>query len=201
MHRAYSLLDIKAASDDAWTIEGTASTPTPDRMSDVVEPMGAVYKLPMSLLWQHRHDQPVGQVEFAKPNKSGIPFRATITKASEFTSTTLRERALEAWESVKTGLVRAVSIGFSPLEYEYMESGGVRFKSWEWVELSLVTVPANAEATLTVVKSIDRELLAALGPARLPVPGSTPPGASGSTRPARVVHYSRSANNKTGWNY
>lgn len=42
------------------TITGTASTPTTDRMGDVVEPMGAKFKTPMPLLWQHESDKPVG---------------------------------------------------------------------------------------------------------------------------------------------
>lgn len=165
MERAYSLIEIKSVHDDEWVIEGIASTPTPDRSGDVVEPMGAKFSLPMPLLWQHQASAPVGHVEFAKPTKSGIPFRARIVKASDFTSDTLRQRALEAWESVKSGLVGAVSIGFKALKdgAEYMDEGGRRFKSWEWLELSLVTIPANAEATIQTVKSIDAELRAAPG--------------------------------------
>jgi HK97 family phage major capsid protein len=44
-----------------------------------------------------------------------------------------------------------------------MDDGGIRFKEWEWMELSLVTIPANSEATITQIKSLDRELLAAKG--------------------------------------
>lgn len=58
------------------TVEGVASTPTADRMGDVVEPMGAKFQTPMPLLWQHEHDKPVGHVTFAKPTKAGIPFKA-----------------------------------------------------------------------------------------------------------------------------
>jgi hypothetical protein len=43
MDRAYSILDVKEMTegDEFVTITGIASTPTPDRMGDVVEPMGA----------------------------------------------------------------------------------------------------------------------------------------------------------------
>jgi phage head maturation protease len=68
-----------------------------------------------------------------------------------------------AWQSVRNNLVRAVSIGFRPIEHEVMKDGGYRFKSWEWLELSLVTVPAQAEATITNIRSLDREQLAASG--------------------------------------
>lgn len=157
-HRAYSILEIKAVDDDEGVIEGVASTPSPDRYNDVVEPMGAKFSVPMPLLWQHSASKPVGQVEFAKPTAKGIPFRARIFKAASFTSQALKERATEAWESVKTGLVRGVSIGFRSIEHSFMDDGGIRFLEWEWLELSLVTIPANADATITTIKSIDAKL-------------------------------------------
>lgn len=176
--RAYSILEIKSADDEQWVVEGIASTPTPDAYGDIVEPLGAKFTLPMPLLWQHRADKPVGEVTFARPNKSGIPFRARILKASEFTSETLRERALEAWESVKTGLVKAVSIGFSADEYSFLKEGGVHFTKWTWRELSLVTIPANTEATISSIKSICDEQRAALGHPAAP-DRPIQPGASG----------------------
>jgi len=165
LKRAYSMFEVKGFDDATWEIEGIATTPTPDRMGDVVEPKGAIFKLPLSLLWQHQSSQPVGEVFSAKPKNDGIPVRARVFKAERFTSTPIRERLLEAWESVKTGLVRGFSIGFSPLESEPLEKGSwsYRYLSWEWLELSLVTIPANSEATIATVKSIDRELLAASG--------------------------------------
>ena len=61
LNRAYSLLEIKQVDEDARIITGWATTPTADRLNDVVEPMGAQFKLPMPLLWQHtqrRADRP-----------------------------------------------------------------------------------------------------------------------------------------------
>jgi HK97 family phage prohead protease len=157
MNRAYAILDIRAVSEDGAerVIEGIASTPAADRMDDVVEPMGAEYSVPMPFLWQHNSDEPVGQVEFAKPTKTGIPFRARLVHPDEVESETLKERLRLAWDSVKQKLVRAVSIGFRPLETNRMESGGYRFVRWEWLELSLVTIPANAEAVITTIKQFD----------------------------------------------
>ncbi|HET7375741.1 MAG TPA: hypothetical protein VFK30_03475, partial [Anaerolineae bacterium] len=57
---AYSFLHIKSFNEDERIIEGVATTPTPDRVDDIVDPMGAKFNLPMPLLWQHRHDQPIG---------------------------------------------------------------------------------------------------------------------------------------------
>jgi HK97 family phage prohead protease len=154
MRRAYSMFEVKSFDENKFEVEGIATTPT----------KGAVYKLPIPLLWQHNSSQPVGEVFAAKATADGIPVRARIFKAEGFTSTAIRERLLEAWESVKSGLVKGFSIGFNPLESEQIEkSWSYRFLSWEWLELSLVTIPANSEATIQTVKSIDRDLLAASG--------------------------------------
>jgi uncharacterized protein len=59
---------------------------------------------------------------------------------------------------VQTGLIRAVSIGFRGLEggMERMDNGGIRYKAVEVLELSLVAVPANSQAIINEIKSIDR---------------------------------------------
>ena len=165
MDRAYSVLNIKAMDEDEefYRISGMASTPTPDRMGDIVDPMGAQFKTPMPLLWQHEHSKPVGTVTFAKPEKSGIPFEAQLPKVKE--EGKLKERVDEAIQSLKYKLVAAVSIGFSPIKdaYEYMENGGIKFNEWEWIELSLVTIPANSEALISAIKSLDQPHLPASG--------------------------------------
>lgn len=161
MNRAYSILEIKEVKDDQRIIVGTATTPTPDRVGDVVEPLGVKFKNPLPLLWQHRSDQPVGTVRFDKPTKAGITFTATLPKIAE--AGPLKDRVDTAWGEVKAGLVRAVSIGFRDIEYSRMEGGGLRFLETEVLELSLVTIPANADATIQTIKSIDTEVLAASG--------------------------------------
>lgn len=69
----------------------------------------------------------------------------------------------EAWASIKAGLVRGLSIGFRPIEYSFLDEGGIRFLSWDLLEVSAVTIPANAECSIQTVKSFDRQLLAASG--------------------------------------
>lgn len=162
MNRAYSILSAKAVGDtDERVIEGIATTPSPDRMQDIVEPLGVQFKNPLVLLHQHDHGSPVGSVTFHKPTKEGIKFRAILPKITE--PGPLKDRVDMAWSEIKAGLIRAVSIGFRPLEMAYLESGGVHFLKSEVVELSLVSVPAQADATITLIKSIDAEAMAASG--------------------------------------
>lgn len=182
MNRAYSVLSVRAVEDDQRVIRGMATTPTPDRMQDVVEPLGVDYKNPSPLLWQHDAKKPVGTVVFGTPTKSGVAFEARIAKVDE--PGTLKDRVDEAWQSVKLGLVRAVSIGFRDLERSFIEkTGGTRFLKTEVLELSLVTIPANAEAVISTIKSIDAELLAASGNEQ----PTDPPGVTGkSTQPVNL---------------
>jgi HK97 family phage prohead protease len=161
MNRAYSVLDIKAVDDDKRVITGIATTPEPDRMQDVVDPMGATFKNPLPLLWQHMADKPVGTVVFDKPTKKGITFTATLPVIPD--PGPLKDLVDMAWQAVRAQLVRGVSIGFRALKYGFLDTGGIQFDETEIIELSLVTIPANASATIQAIKSIDASLRAVTG--------------------------------------
>jgi HK97 family phage major capsid protein/HK97 family phage prohead protease len=178
LNRAYSLLEIKQVDEDARVITGMATTPAADRLNDVVEPEGAQFKLPIALLWQHQSDQPIGKVTHAKVTKAGIEIVAQIAK-------NVTAEIDRAWSLIKAGLVPGLSIGFKPIEHEFIpETKGIRFKKWDWLELSAVTIPANAQATVTMIRSIDTAQRAASGQ-RTPhrVVHLNPPGASGRSQP------------------
>lgn len=180
--RAYSTFIVKKADGAKRLIEGVATTPTPDRLGDVVEPKGSTFKLPMPLLWQHDPTRPVGHVIEAKVSDEGIAFKAQLAICEE--PGTLKDRCDEAWQSIVKGLVRGVSIGFSSKEPpELMRNGGLRFLTWDWYELSLVTIPANAEASIATIKSLDRERQrAASGPSRTALIVKTTPAVAGASK-------------------
>jgi HK97 family phage prohead protease len=166
MDRAYSIMRVKSFDDEERVIEGIASTPEPDRTADIVEPYGAKFKLPMPLLLDHDHKNAVGVVEVANVTPKGIAFKARIAKIAE--PGEAKDLVDKAWQLVKHKLRAAVSIGFRPLEHEILPTGGIRFKAWEWFELSLVAVPANSGCTITTAKRFDQQTLARLNP-RQPV--------------------------------
>jgi HK97 family phage major capsid protein/HK97 family phage prohead protease len=192
MNRAYAVLDVKSVDEDKRVIRGVATTPTPDRVGDIVEPLGVSFKNPMPLLWQHKADKPVGTVKFDKPTAKGITFEAHIEKIDE--PGVLKDRLDEAWQSVKLKLVSAVSIGFRAIEYAFMDDGGIRFIASEVMELSLVTIPANADATIQSIKSIDTELRAASGVSDDGRP--KPPGVTGKSKTTPVVKAQEAKNMK-----
>ena len=153
--RAFSVFEKAVSGDDERVIRGIATTPTVDRVGDIVDPMGASYAKEVPLLWQHNHNEAIGTVKFGKATKDGIPFEATLPHVEE--EGELKKTVDKAWHSVKYGLVRAVSIGFRVLKdgLEFIEeTGGLLFTDTEIFELSLVSIPANQDATIDVVRSL-----------------------------------------------
>lgn len=177
--RAYSKFEIKAVDEQKRIISGVATTPSPDRMGDIVEPLGAEYELPIPFLWQHDSAQPVGNVIAAKATKSGITVDVQLAQLDE--PGTLKDRLDEAWQAIKIKLVRGLSIGFAPIEYAIMEdTWSYHFIKWAWLELSAVTIPANADASISAIKRYDAKTLALRGEKRFAgVPLIVPPGSPG----------------------
>lgn len=165
--RAWSAFVVKATHEtaDERVLEGHASTPSVDRVGDVVEPLGAKFALPLPFLLQHDHTQPIGHVVEAKATAAGIWIKAQIAKVQE--SGRLKDRVDEAWHSFKHNLFGGLSIGFRGIDTEPIDAkkpfGGQRFKEWELFEVSAVTIPANSEASITAIRSIDQGQPAASG--------------------------------------
>lgn len=182
MDRAYSVLDIKAMNDEDGKrrFSGIATTPTTDRMGDIVEPKGAEFKLPIPLLWQHNSREPIGWVTAAKVTDKGIEVECEIASVAE--PGKLKDRLDEAWQSMKAKLVRGLSIGFQALESTRIENTyAYRFVKWSWLELSAVTVPANADCSITAIKSADQAIRRAASGARPVVRLDTAPAATGTS--------------------
>jgi HK97 family phage major capsid protein len=187
--KAYSILDVKNIQErkedgqDVHVIRGIATSPRVDRVKDVVVSTGAKFTLPIPLQLYHESEKPVGRVVFAQPSKKGIPFEAVIPKVTE--AGVVKDRVDEAIHSLKYRLIGAVSIGFQADEdgVEFLEDGGIQFNSWEWLELSLVGIPANPDATITSFKDFDDDLRAAIGAKQASVKSANKslPGASGQT--------------------
>jgi HK97 family phage major capsid protein/HK97 family phage prohead protease len=154
MHRAYASLTIKSADDERRILEGIATTPTADRGGDIVDPLGASFALPLPLLWQHDQQQPIGEVFAAEVTPAGIRIQARVAAVAE--AGRLRDRLEEAWQSIKAGLVRGLSIGFKPIEAKPIRHGNelsFHIYKWQWAELSAVTIPQNVEASILAIKT------------------------------------------------
>ena len=163
--RAYAVLHVKAIDGERRRITGIATTPEADRMGDVVESLGITFKNPVPLLLYHDPRKPVGKVWFQPPTADGLAFEAELPEVQ--TAGTLRDRIEEAWDSLQD---RACSVACRSgsarsRRNSTRDTQGLRFLKSEVLELSLVTIPANAGATVHTIKALD---LAASGqtPAR-----------------------------------
>ncbi len=130
------------------------SDATVDRYGDIVDPAGWVltaFKRNPIALFAHRHDAPIGtwsdvRVEDGKL-KGKLNFAAAGTSA----------RIDELRSLVEQGVLRAVSVGFAPIDADPIDPkrpyGPQRYKKQELLETSLVAVPANP-AALAIAKSL-----------------------------------------------
>lgn len=142
-HQTFLAVKALEREDGRW-IEGWATTGREDRVGDIVVPEGATFALPLPLLFAHKHDEPIGSVVRAEVTKAGIRIRAKLTEGVA--------RAEEVWKLLQDGALTAVSIGFQALKHSALPTGGLRFDKWEWHELSVVSVPANPDARISVAK-------------------------------------------------
>jgi HK97 family phage major capsid protein/HK97 family phage prohead protease len=158
MKRAYSTFEVKAISEDGGkrTFTGIASTPSTDLMDDIVIPTGAVYTLPLCLLWQHDSSDPIGWVTAARISAKSIEVDCEVHNEAE--PGPLKQALDTYWQMLKAKLVRGLSIGFNAIETARIEGTyGYKYLSWNWLELSCVTIAANQDASITSIKSIDME--------------------------------------------
>ena len=125
-------------------IRVVASDGSVDRMGDILEPSGAElddFRRNPVVLAQHDVNQPVARCKSIKAEAD------KITALIEFPAAGVSELADEYCRLYKSGILNAVSVGFLPLDWKPLpHSGGRRYTRWELLELSLVSVPANANA-------------------------------------------------------
>jgi HK97 family phage major capsid protein/HK97 family phage prohead protease len=157
LERAYGFLHIKSLEDvdEYHVISGIASTPEPDRMGDEIDPAGMTFAETVPLLLGHDKALPVGKARFSSPSAAGLMFEAWIPIVRD--PGIVKDRVDLAWHSIKHGLMTGVSIGFRTLD-KYVEKrrgGGRKFLKTEICELSIVTIPANREATILTLRSLD----------------------------------------------
>jgi HK97 family phage prohead protease len=135
--------------------EYVLSDSTPDRMGDIIEAGGweleAFSRNPIALF---AHDPTFIVGKWHRLRVDGDQLRGHLELAPKGTSA----RINEIRKLVEAGILKAVSVGFRPLDYTPINPkdmfSGQRFTKQELVETSLVAVPANPNA-LAVAKSLN----------------------------------------------
>src|SRR4030095_17204375 len=90
---------------------GGASTPQPDRVGDILDPLGATFAAEMPLLLHHKPETPVGIARCDPPTRQGITFEAELPEI--LAPGPVKDAVDRAWTSIRHGLIRGVSIGFT----------------------------------------------------------------------------------------
>jgi HK97 family phage prohead protease len=132
------------------------SDETPDRYGDVIAADGWQldnFKKNPIALFGHSSSFPIGTWKGLHVKDGGL--RGNLQLAPAGTS----ERIDEIRKLVEAGILRAVSVGFVPIEKQTIDSradgmfGPFKFLKQELVETSLVSIPANPNA-LAIAKSL-----------------------------------------------
>lgn len=149
----YCTLEVKSFGEGKQgVIRGRLSHIAADREGDVIVPKGLKFRLPIPL--RHEHMRNVGHIYAAEVTDNYLDIEAQLADPDEAQSEQIRERLLAAWDSVRLGLARGLSVGIIPIKSEPTGKGyGRKYLEAELIEGSIVEIPANAKATISVVKS------------------------------------------------
>ena len=142
-------------------IKFVASTANPDRYGDVVDQKGwdlrAYNRNPVVLFNHNPAQMPIGKGK-AYVENGQLMLEVDFDQKDEMAKT------IE--QKVRDGYINAVSVGFQPsktvlrsslpTDHPYYGKSGSYFQKSELLEVSIVTIPANNEATLS--KNFSREI-------------------------------------------
>lgn len=149
--------EVKQVSEDgAFSGYGSTFGGDPDSYGDVIA-KGAFTKslakggrngTGIAMLWQHNSDQPVGIWPSISEDSKGLVVQGKIA-----VDTVLGK---DAYTLLKMGAIKGLSIGYNTIDYEYNTETKIRtLKELELWEISLVTFPANVNATITGIKAFE----------------------------------------------
>ena len=161
---AVRYLEEDKSERDENVLSFIASTDRADRYGDVIEQSGwelDSYKANPVVLFGHDHNSlPIGKGA-VRQTPEGLVIDVTFDMEDP--------RAAEIAGKAERGFLNAVSVGFTPLKaisranltkdhYAYSDEGGSYFEKSELLEVSIVTIPANADATAIAAKNLETNI-------------------------------------------
>lgn len=136
-----SVFNVKDSYDDI-VVKGA--------FADSLAVHGAKGSMP-ALLWQHDSDEPIGVYVEMREDDTGLFVKGQLALKTQ--------RGAEAYELLKMKAISGMSIGYVTREDSYDRVTGVNtLKKLDLWEVSLVTFPANTEARVSGVKSIEEAI-------------------------------------------
>jgi HK97 family phage prohead protease len=146
-------LHIKAAADQAF--EGWASTPAVDREGEIIEPEAIAASLEAYMrnpIVTYAHDwlNPVGRTVEARVTEAGLWVKIQLGRTT---------KAREVWQLIEDRILRSLSIGFNAGADDGDDRDGVwRWRRIELLEIAVVPIPANPQATFTVARGLGLDM-------------------------------------------
>lgn len=98
-----------------------------------------------AMLWDHNSSQPIGVWTSLVEDDRGLRVEGRLVTKSA--------KGADAYELLKDGAIRGLSIGFRAKKSERGPNGGRILTDIELVEISLVTMPAASKARVTSIKN------------------------------------------------
>ena len=144
----FELQDLKARGEDGWEFSGYCSTfGNVDEGGDVV--LRGAFRKSLAqrvpkLLWQHDITEPIGKVLSLEEDDRGLHGEFKLSKTA---------RGQDAYVLLKDGAIDSMSIGYLPSEKSLTPDGVRTLSAVDLLEISLVSLPMNAEARITAIKS------------------------------------------------
>ena len=165
---AVMAMEVKEMDQASRQFLGLASTPQVDRAGEVVasEAMEAAIDNYMSnpvITWMHDSSRPIGKAISTKMVRAQGGKQTQI----EVQLTDKTEAARDAWGLIEDGIVKSLSIGFNPRggkkkgdppAYD-MDGETLVWRSIDWLETAVVSIPCNAGAQITFAKGLGLDML------------------------------------------
>jgi len=136
-------------------IAGYANTTAKDRSGDIVTAEAWAkgvdnYRRNPVLLYQHKHDCPIGRVDNIRVDKKGIFVEGMVSEAAE------KNHGVQTL--IKDGALKSFSVGFRVKDGKYnREDDSMMITEVELLEISVVSVPCNQDSLFSIRKSFDSD--------------------------------------------
>ena len=141
--------------DKKLKIAGYANTTAKDRVGDVVTAQAWAkgvenYRRNPVLLYQHKHENPIGRVDKITVDKKGIFVEASVSDAAE------QNHGVQTL--IKDGALKSFSVGFRVKDGKYnREDDSMMITDVELLEISVVSVPCNQDSLFSIRKSFESD--------------------------------------------
>lgn len=153
LYATFKRVEKMEADEDGFIyIEGYASTNDIDRHGDIIPPevwtkkaLRNFKKNPV-MLFNHNYNRIIGKVIELTVDENGLYVKCAIDAEDE------------AGRKIAMGLLKTFSIGFYLLDFDYSpEKEAWIIKKLELLEISVVTIPANQDATFSLAKQLGND--------------------------------------------